>query len=165
MDQTDLHKQLFKKPRRSRPRGWKVVAVRETPPPETLMHVSAPPEAMEYWQQHVATAAHYNPDCECLVVLLINTKQRVRSHQVVSIGSLNETTAHPREIFRLAVAAAACSILLMHNHPSGEPEPSSNDMKLTKRIKDAGEILQITVYDHIIVGHQRYFSFRESGLM
>lgn len=165
MDQLLFGNQLFKKRRRLRPREWKVVGVGETPPPEEMSLINTPASAVEYWQKNIATMPYFNADCECLAVLLLNTKHRVRGHHLVSIGSLNETAAHPREIFRVAVAAAAYCVVLMHNHPSGEVEPSDTDRKLTKRIQEAGELLQIDVRDHVIVGHNRHFSFRDSGLL
>ena len=165
MDQLRFDNQLLKRRRRNRPREWKVVGVGECPPPEEMSLVNTPEQAVTYWRNHIATMAHYNPDCECLAVLILNTKYRVRGHHLVSIGSLNETAAHPREIFRVAVAAAGYCIVLMHNHPSGEPEPSDMDKRLTRRVKEAGELLQIEVRDHVIVGHQRFFSFRQAGMM
>lgn len=147
------------------PKEWKVVSLRECPTPEDMLCVNEPSDALAYWEHHIATAPHFNPDCECVAVLLLTTRLRVKGHQIVSIGVLNEAMAHPREVFRLAVAGAAYGIVLMHNHPSGEVTPSEADRAITKRIREAGEILRITVHDHVIVGHQRYFSFRESGLM
>ena len=102
---------------------------------------------------------------ECLAVLLLNVKMRVRGHHLVSIGSLNETVAHPREVFRAAVIAAAYAVIVMHNHPSGDPTPSQADQQITRVFADAGRILRINVTDHIIVGHGRYSSFREAGLL
>ncbi len=152
-------------PGRTKPKEWKVVSLRECPTPEEMMCVNQPSGALAYWQQHIATAPHFNPDCECVAVLLLNSRLRIKGHQIVSVGVLNEAMAHPREVFRLAVTASAYGIVLMHNHPSGEVDPSSADRALTKRVREAGEILRIEVHDHVIVGHQRYFSFRESGLM
>lgn len=152
-------------PCRTKPKEWKVVSLRECPSPEDMICVNQPSGALAYWQQHIATAPHFNPDCECVAVLLLTTRLRVKGHQIVSIGMLNEAMAHPREVFRVAVMGAAYGILLMHNHPSGEVTPSEADRLITKRICEAGNILRIEVHDHVIVGHQRYFSFRESGLM
>ncbi len=86
------------------------------------------------------------------------------------IGSLNEAVAHPREIFRAAVVASAYGIILMHNHPSGDPAPSEADKRLTRRIKEAGELLRICLTDHVIAGtteggRQPHFSFRENGMI
>ena len=106
-----------------------------------------------------------NEQREHFIVVLLNARHEVDAVETVSIGSLNASIVHPREVFRIALIGAAYAIVLMHNHPSGEVTPSNADCALTKRIKEAGEILRVEVHDHVIVGHQRYFSFRESGLM
>lgn len=143
---------------------WKIVSVRETAP-DALPLCDIPQQAVDYWRAHIATAPHFNPDVECLAVLLLNVKLRVRGHHLVSIGSLNEAMAHPREVFRAAVIAAAYAIVVMHNHPSGDPTPSSADQQITRVLADAGRILRINVTDHIIVGHERHCSFREARLL
>ena len=86
------------------------------------------------------------------------------------MGSLNEALAHPREIFRAAILAGAYALILMHNHPSGDPSPSDADRRLTKNIREAASILQINLLDHVIVGspgmgRPAYFSFREVGIL
>ncbi len=83
--------------------------------------------------------------------------------ELVSIGTINQTLAMPREVFRKAIALNAASIVLAHNHPSGDTTPSPEDLALTKRMKDAGEILGINVLDHFIIGHNSYYSFKENG--
>lgn len=143
---------------------WKIVAVRESPSPDELAHCDTPQQAVEYWLHHVATAPHFSAECECFAVLLLNIKKRVRGHHLVSIGMLNEAMAHPREVFRAAVIGGAHSVVLMHNHPSGESDPSNADRQMTKVLADSGRILRIEVVDHVIVGHGRYCSFREMGL-
>jgi DNA repair protein RadC len=101
-----------------------------------------------------------------VISLMLNTRLRVLGHYLVSIGSMNESIVHPRDVFRAAVAIGAFSVVLMHNHPSGDPSPSSADRCMTKRIKEAGEILRIGLLDHVIVGASgRYFSFRSAGLV
>ncbi len=80
-------------------------------------------------------------------------------------GSLNETMAHPREVFRAAVIGAAFGVVLMHNHPSGDPSPSDADVRMTKRFAESGRILCIEVIDHIIVGSKRHLSLREAGIL
>jgi DNA repair protein RadC len=127
--------------------------------------MDGPPKAVEYWHLHIATSPHYQADVECVVVLVLNARLRIKGHYVVSIGSLNEAMAHSREVFRVAVMAAAHSIVLMHNHPSGDSTPSDADCRLTRHLREAGNVLRIQLCDHIIVGHQRYFSFRESGII
>ena len=167
MNQLDLFS--WNPPRRKRAlmvgaHEWKIVAVRETAP-ETLPLCDVPQQAVDYWRAHIATAPHFNPDVECLAVLLLNVKMRIRGHHLVSIGSLNETMAHPRETFRAAVIAAAYAVVVMHNHPSGDPTPSNADRQITQVFADAGRILRINVTDHIIVGHDRHCSFRETGIL
>lgn len=141
------------------------MSLRECPMPESMACARQPGDALDYWQRHIATSSQFNPDCECVAVLLLNTRLRIKGHHIVSVGALNEAMAHPREVFRVAVMAAAYGIVLMHNHPSGDATPSDADRALTRRVREAGNILRIEVHDHVIVGHQRYFSFRESGLM
>ena len=165
MEEPDLfNSKIPPRPKRRGPQEYKLVSLRECPCPESMAMMECPQDAVDYWNAHVTRAAHFNPDCECIAVLLLNTRKRIRGHTIVSVGTLNEAIAQPREIFRIAVMAAAHSIILMHNHPSGEPDPSEADRRLTRKVKESGEILSIPLCDHIIVGHQRYFSFRESGL-
>jgi DNA repair protein RadC len=98
-------------------------------------------------------------------VMMLDTKQRVINIKIVSIGSIDTTIVHPREVFREAAAASAATIVLFHNHPSGDPTPSIDDLALTTRMVAAGEVMGITVVDHLILADQRYFSFVESGSM
>lgn len=144
---------------------WKIVAVRECPSPDELTRCDTPAAAVDYWRAHVATAPGFSPECECFATLLLTIRKRIRGHHLVSIGMLNEAMAHPREAFRAAVIGGAHAVVLMHNHPSGEADPSSADMATTKILADAGRVLKIEVLDHIIVGHERHCSFREAGLI
>ena len=107
---------------------------------------------------------------EVLRVVLLDTKQRLISLVDVSKGTLNESLAHPREIFFPVIAHAAHSFILVHNHPSGDPQPSEADLRLTRRISEAARILQIQLLDHVIIGqpmngNQGYFSFKEAGMI
>ena len=106
-------------------------------------------------------------DREHFVLLLLNTKNKVTGIHVVSVGSLDSSLVHPREVFKPAVLANCASIILGHNHPSGDPQPSREDIGLTKRLKDAGELMGIPVLDHIVVGDGsvRYFSFKEESFI
>jgi DNA repair protein RadC len=143
---------------------WKIVAVRETASGE-LPQCCSPEDAAAYWRTHIVSAPHFNPDCECFVVLLVNVKQRIRGHHLVSIGSLNETMANPREVFRAAVIGAAHGVVLMHNHPSGDPTPSTADVSITKRLVESGKLLGIQVHDHVIIGERQHCSLREAGVI
>jgi DNA repair protein RadC len=167
MEQLDLFSWKGRKSMTRKPKGaqeWKIVSVRETSADQLPLCVQ-PDDAVNYWRKHIATASTFNPDVECFAALLLNTKLRIRGHHVVSIGTLNETVTHPREVFRAAVIAAAYGVVLMHNHPSGDPAPSDADLRSTKRLLETGTILQIRVLDHIIVGDTRHFSLREAGLL
>jgi DNA repair protein RadC len=107
---------------------------------------------------------------ESLRVLLLDTRHGLLEEKEISQGSLNESIAHPREIFRPAIAKGAYALAVAHNHPSGDPQPSESDRKLTRRLLEAGNLLQIPLVDHVIIGakrgeHAPYFSFREAGLI
>jgi DNA repair protein RadC len=102
-------------------------------------------------------------DREKFVVVLLDAKHRPTGVNVVSIGSLTATIVHPREVFKPAIAGNAAAILLGHFHPSGSPEPSAEDRELTKRLRDAGELLGIRVVDHVIVGDGKHYSFADAG--
>ncbi len=107
---------------------------------------------------------------ESLRVLLLDTRHGLLEEIEISRGSLNESIAHPREIFRPAIAKRAYALAVVHNHPSGDPSPSEADRRLTRRLFEAGTLLQIPLVDHVIIGakigeHQPYFSFREAGLI
>jgi DNA repair protein RadC len=96
---------------------------------------------------------------EIFTVILLDSKNRFLREETVALGSLNQSIVHPREVFRPAIREAAASVILVHNHPSGDPSPSDEDVLVTKRFVEAGRLLGICVLDHIIVGEGRYFSF------
>lgn len=123
--------------------------------------IDSPKLAVSYWRAVIEKEKCFCPDKEHLVVLLLNTKYHVRAHEIVSVGSMNESIAHPREIFTPAIAGGAFAIITMHNHPSGDPSPSQSDSALTERLRLAADLLQIKFLDHVIVGADRYFSFKE----
>ena len=105
---------------------------------------------------------------ESLRVLLLDTKYQLLRTEEISLGSLNESIAHPREIFRPALVHSAYAIILVHNHPSGDPTPSKADRALTRRIVEVGSLLAVELLDHIIIGNFQteqpsYFSFKEDG--
>lgn len=102
---------------------------------------------------------------EKVSALYLNTKNEIIKNETIFVGSLNTSVAHPREIFKLAVRYSAARIILAHNHPSGNTEPSEADFAFTRRVVDAGEMMGIEVIDHIIVGDDEYLSLQEHGLM
>ncbi|OPH60300.1 hypothetical protein BC351_17535 [Paenibacillus ferrarius] len=102
---------------------------------------------------------------EHFTCLFLNTKNKVIFKEVISIGSLNAAIVHPREVFHAAIKKCSASIICAHNHPSGDPSPSSEDIELTKRLIRAGDVVGIEVLDHIVIGDHRYVSLREQGLI
>lgn len=106
----------------------------------------------------------YEPKEHFLIVLL-STKNHVLATPTISIGSLNASIVHPRELFREAIHYSAAAIILVHNHPSGDPTPSQEDIMLTRKIVEAGKILEIHVLDHVIIGDNKYVSLKEKGII
>lgn len=102
---------------------------------------------------------------EHFIVLLLNARHECTGVETVSIGSLNASIVHPREVFKPAVSASAAAIICVHVHPSGDPEPSEEDLSITKRLVSAGEILGIAVIDHIIVATRGVISLRSRQLL
>jgi DNA repair protein RadC len=98
-------------------------------------------------------------------VLLLDTKHRVVRTTILSVGTLDASIVHPRDVFREAVTGGAAAIVLFHNHPSGDPEPSREDSRLTERLIAAGVLMGINVIDHVILGDTSYFSYREKGFV
>lgn len=102
---------------------------------------------------------------EHFMTLHLDTKHQVLGDEVVSIGSLSASIVHPREIFKTALKRSAAAIICAHNHPSGDPTPSSEDLEVTKRLVSVGELLGVELLDHLIIGDKRYVSLREEGLI
>ena len=102
---------------------------------------------------------------EVLYVLCLDTKNSVLKQRRIFEGSLNASIIHPREVFRFAIEEAAASIILVHNHPSGDPEPSKEDIHATKQLIEAGDLIQIPVLDHVIIGDGCYISMKEEGVI
>lgn len=98
-------------------------------------------------------------------VVLLDSKNQVIQVVTVSIGTLNATLVHPREVFRLAIKRSCAAVILVHSHPSGVPTPSPEDLSLTRRLVDAGKLLGIEILDHVIIGDARHCSLREQGMM
>ncbi|MGI8821210.1 MAG: JAB domain-containing protein [Chthoniobacterales bacterium] len=164
----------------------KVLRVGE-PIPET--RIDAPRTAHGYWNRVIKKQTWFDESKEHLVVLLLSTRYGVEGYALASVGTLNESIAHPREIFRAAIAGGSYAIIVMHNHPSGDASPSQTDRWLTRRLTDAAELLQVRLFDHVIVGRRNlrpvpvkarstrkqreaqavsrrgYFSFKEEGCL
>lgn len=151
------------------PKEFKLLALRECPTPSEMQLCDTPDKAAAYWRQHVPGHPYFNRDVECFVVLLVNTRRKIQGHCLISTGTLDTILVHPREVFRPAVVGAAAAIVLMHNHPSGDPSPSEADIKVTRDLIRAGQLLKIEVLDHVVIGQpdgdsqKGYVSLRELG--
>ncbi|QYR23376.1 DNA repair protein RadC [Paenibacillus sp. sptzw28] len=102
---------------------------------------------------------------EHFVCLFLNTKNHVIHKETLSVGTLNASLVHPREVFRAAIKCSSASIICLHNHPSGDPTPSPEDVTLTRRLLEAGELVGIDVLDHLVIGDNRFISLKEQGYM
>jgi DNA repair protein RadC len=122
------------------------------------LYLSGPEDVADMFMREMACL-----DREHFRAILLNTKNRILGVRTISIGSLNASIVHAREVFKAAVAESAQAIVLVHNHPSGLPEPSSEDIAVTERLAEAGRILGIEVLDHIVLGTHGYVSMKETG--
>lgn len=146
---------------------FKVVSLRECPP--TSRAYDTPESIVEYYRQHVVNDPRHNPDVETFIEVLLSTRRHIIGYQVVSTGTLDTILVHPREVFRGAIIAAAAAIICVHNHPSGDPTPSEADIKVTRDLIRAGQLLKLELLDHVIIGTptpertRDYASLRELG--
>ncbi len=122
--------------------------------------VRTPQDASDLVMEHLRYL-----DREVMRLLLLDSKHQVIATPVVSVGTLNASMVHPREIFKECIRRSAAAVIAVHNHPSGDPSPSSEDIKVTKRLFQAGEILGIDLLDHIIIGDNRFVSMKEAGFL
>ena len=102
---------------------------------------------------------------EHFAVLLLNAKNHILALKTISVGTLTSSVVHPREVFQAAIEQSAASVILVHNHPSGDPAPSGEDIAVTRRMVEAGEIMDIPVLDHVIVGYDKFISLKEEGMI
>lgn len=122
--------------------------------------VRGPREAWQLVRPHMETL-----EVESFCIIVLDAQHRAIAIHEVTRGTLNSTLVHPREVFRLAIALGAASIVLAHNHPSGDTTPSADDRAITSQLVAGGRLLDIPVQDHIVVGDGRFVSFAEAGLM
>ncbi|BCS51716.1 DNA repair protein RadC [Geobacter sp. SVR] len=127
---------------------------------EHLDRFTSPRQVFEYFHHEFRDSRK-----EYFLALLLDGKNRIIRRVQISEGSLNQSIVHPREVFHPAVRESAAAVILVHNHPTGDPAPSQEDIAITRRLKEAGEIMGIRVLDHIIVGDGEYVSFVERGLL
>lgn len=128
--------------------------------PEDRYVIRSPEDGADYIMEEMRSLNQ-----EHLVALFLNTKNQIIHHQTIFIGSLNASIVHPREIFREAVKRSAASIICAHNHPSGDPSPSQEDIHVTRRLVEAGKIMGIELLDHLVIGHNKYISLKEKGYL
>jgi DNA repair protein RadC len=102
---------------------------------------------------------------ELFYVVLLNNKNRKMREVKVSEGSLTASLVHPREVFNPVIRDSAAGVIFVHNHPSGDPAPSPEDIDITKRLKEVGDVMGVRVLDHVVIGHDRYFSFNDKGML
>ena len=123
------------------------------------------PLAAERTVRHIATQLLDGLDREAGLVLALDARNRPIGCHVVSIGTLSASLIHPREVFKFAILANAAALIFAHNHPSGDPTPSKDDIELTRRLVNAGQLLGIEVIDALITGYDTLLSFKERGLL
>jgi len=135
------------------------VGIEQEPPPE---RIKGPADVQRYYALRLRDLA-----VEEFHVLALGSQSQVLADLLITRGILNSSLVHPREVFRAAIAEAAAGIIVVHNHPSGDPTPSADDRSVTRQLVDAGRLLDVPVYDHVIIGGggERYVSFAEAGLL
>ncbi len=134
-----------------------IIEVNET---DNLQVVSSPQDVVKVIEKRIA-----DEDREVFLVLCLNTKNKVVAIHRAHVGSINASIVHPREVFKSAILNNAASIIVAHNHPSGQSVPSPEDFEVTKRLVKAGEIIGIEVLDHIVIGRNEYTSLKSQGRM
>lgn len=127
---------------------------------ETRLTVRRPQDAADYLMEELRYLKK-----EHFICLFLNTKNQLIAQETLSVGTLNASLVHPREVFRAAIKCSSASLICVHNHPSGDPTPSPEDVTLTRRLVEAGELVGIDVLDHIVIGEQQFISLKEQGLM
>lgn len=135
--------------------------IREVEEPFTSYVIRSPEDAKELAQAQIA-----DEDREVFLVMMLNTKNQVIGLHRAHVGSLNASIVHPRDVMKCAILNNAASIIVSHQHPSGNPEPSREDLEVTRRLAEAGKILGIDVLDHVIVSYTgKYVSLKEKGYL
>lgn len=120
--------------------------------------LSNPTEVVDFFKAELS-----NLKVEKFIGVFLNTKSEIINWEVISVGSLNASIVHPREVFSRAIKRSAASILVLHNHPSGHVSPSKEDLLITERLSEVGNVMGIPLLDHIIIGHEDYYSFKEEN--
>lgn len=142
------------------PAEFKVMRVRDCGTPADI--VDTPDRVFDYWNVNIATAPWFDPAKEAFVVLILNTRRRILGHNLVGLGGLDSVAVHPREVFRPVIVAAGSALILAHNHPSLDSSPSEADIRVTRDLVRAGQLLRIEILDHVIIG-STFTSLRSLG--
>lgn len=122
--------------------------------------IGSPKDAVELLRKFLDGA-----DREQFITCCLDTKNQPTSINVVSVGTINSSLVHPREVFKTSILGNSASIIVAHNHPSGDPSPSREDIDITQRLKEVGKIIGIDLIDHVIIGENRYVSLKEKGVV
>lgn len=117
------------------------------------------------WRYAQGVYATLDADKEHFLLLALNNKNRVIGYKVISTGSLTASLVHPREVYRAALTFDAAAVIFTHNHPSGDPQPSQEDIEITRRLRECCEVFGIRVLDHVVLGRDRFFSFSDKGML
>jgi DNA repair protein RadC len=147
-------KRIYKIPR------WKTALVKEGAIPVEWKQIRSPSDVFNAVRDYLADA-----DREYFLTLMLSSKNNITGVNVASIGTLNSSLVHPREVFKAAILANAAAVVLIHNHPSGIPDPSNEDLEITRRLVEASKIIGIEVLDHLIIGDGCWASLKEKGIL
>lgn len=123
-------------------------------------HIRAAQDIYDAFRERFVTQ-----DREEFIAVILDGRNQIVGFNVISVGTLTSALVHPREVFKAAILGSAAALILVHNHPSGDPDPSAEDRALTTRLAQAGELLGIRVLDHVVIGDGRFRSFSEEGLI
>lgn len=134
--------------------------VREREISLSSVQIKSPDDAYQAFKDQIADA-----DRECFVALMLDTKNNVTAYHVISIGTINSSSAMPREVFKAAILSNAASLILAHNHPSGKPQPSPEDQHAAGILKEAGKLLDIPIMDMLVIGDDKFYSFKEHSIL
>lgn len=146
---------------------YKLMRVRECPFPAAV--ADTPDKIFDFWKANIETAQWFDTEKECVVAMFLNTRRYLTGFALVSLGTLDTCLIHPREVFRPAIVAGAAAIIMAHNHPSGDPTPSEEDIKVTRDLMRGGQLIKIAVLDHLVIGTataerpKAWVSLRELG--
>lgn len=130
--------------------------------PWPASYIKSPEDVCELFKEQLDIE---NCDREHFIAIFLNRKGIVNAAEVVSVGGLHSSIVHPREVFKAALHVSAASIILAHNHPSGDPTPSQEDIDITRRLMEAGTLMGIEILDHVVIGYNKYVSLKARGFM